>query len=73
VKVNLPVNGVILFFNETYISITISMLLNIRRLRFENYGETLCSLFTILLFFITVGFPIFTAVFFTKNFVKLKE
>lgn len=53
--------------------LSVSMVLNFKRFKFDTYGETICSIFSIFLCIISVCFPVFVYWFYTKNFSRLKE
>jgi hypothetical protein len=73
VKEKLLINSAIVFVNEAYVFITTSFFLNCLYFKFDTYGNTICSLFTVLLGIISFGFPVFVAVFYSYNIEKTKE
>ena len=67
------INSAIIFINEAYMLITTSFFLNCLYFKVDTYGNTLCSLFALLLGIISFGFQIFVTAFYIYNFQKIKK
>lgn len=61
-----------LFFNETYMMTTVSFFLGISKINWENNGNRICSLFTIMIGNVSFIFPVFVGIFYTTNHEKLR-
>jgi hypothetical protein len=67
-------NGLILFFNTSYLSSCVCFFLSTKYMKFDTTGNIVNSCFSIVLALVIVFFPIFVWVFYTHNFDKiLKE
>jgi hypothetical protein len=58
-------NGLILFLNSTYLCTCVSFCISTHYMRFDTLGNNVNSLFSVLLAFVIILFPIFVGVFYT--------
>ncbi len=64
-------NGLIQFFNSTYLITCMSFFLSISYTKFDTTVNVVNALFSIVLALVIISFPIFVGVFYTKNFKKI--
>jgi hypothetical protein len=64
-------NGFIIFFGSTYLSTCVSLFLSTSYTKFDTVGNCVNALFSVVIAFVIIFFPIFVGVFYCYNFEKI--
>lgn len=66
-------NTILRFLMECYLELSISSMVQVRSINWNNESNTFAIAFAIFIFVLIIAYPFFTIIFLTRNFKKLED